>query len=1187
MSPDRQLLTTLAVLRRQWRTRVLLESLVWIAAGVVLAVLAVLVILRVLGGEGSTLLVARLVGYGLIVAAIVRGLVLPLLKRASTERFALYVEERAPQLRQALLAAVQEAQTPVAERASPSLSERLMARASAAIAPLQQGASLERPRMMRAGQTLGAVALGAAALLVFGPVAVRDGAKVLFMPFGTAQAAVPSRTLAIEPGNATVPRGGAIEVQATLVGFAADGAELVFRTDSLAGTGTSNSEWQRLPMAPDSDSARFRSRLFDIVAPTEYYVESADVRSPVYRLTVNDLPAVTRVSLALRFPAYSGLPPEVIDDGGDVAAVVGTNVTVRAKVSRDVAGGTLRFSDGTVVPMTPERDSTGALVVSGSFRVSRSGFYHIDLRTADGTTVAGAVEYVVDAIPDRAPAVRIEEPGRDTKVSNTDEVTIAVRASDDLGLVSLELRYRVNGGSEQKVTITEGSSRRPRDAQGAHTLFLEEMSLSPGDLVAYHAVAKDGSGLVGSSDVYFLEVRPFGKDYRQSEQAGGGGGGGGQEQGNSPDGFVARQREVVAGTFNWLRDSSRTADKKRREDMTTLAIAEGRLRTDVGQLVTRLTERGVAAGDTMFAKIRAELQQATEDLKAAEEQLGRVRGGDALGPEQRALQRLQRAEALYRDVQVQMGGVGGGGGGGGGGQQRAEDLADLFELETDKQRNQYETLQQQRAQDGGQREVDESLERLRQLASRQQQENERMQRMAEAMRQRLAQERGGQGGAQSGSASPGESANGGNTGSNTGSSGAQRELARQAEEEARRLERLSREQNNRELANAAQQLQQAADNMRRAASGSTAQANAALEELNRAARNLEGSRAAETTRGVQQLAERARDLEARQQEIAEGVRNMQRTSGAERGERLQQLAQQKDALSGDVRRLEAEADRLARGARRDQPKAAGQVAEAADAIRDTRLADKIEFSKQVARGGSAEYAAAFEGQIGENLRDVAERLRAATGALQGESVARRQERTLERTRDLVEGMESLRERVAERAQRGQQGQEGQQGQQGQQGQGGNRAGGQAQGAPTQGGSARSAPGEFTPGGRAGYAMPGGDAEQFSREFRMRREAAEGVRREAAQQGVDTRDLDRAIAAMRQLENGRAFSDARGLEQLQSAMVERLKDFEFALLRAVGMGTDGRPAAGARASVPAEYRAMVEEYYRALANGKKR
>jgi hypothetical protein len=40
-----------------------------------------------------------------------------------------------------------------------------------------------------------------------------------------------------------------------------------------------------------------------------------------------------------------------------------------------------------------------------------------------------------------------------------------------------------------------------------------------------------------------------------------------------------------------------------------------------------------------------------------------------------------------------------------------------------------------------------------------------------------------------------------------------------------------------------------------------------------------------------------------------------------------------------------------------------------------------------------------------------------------------------------------------------------------------------------------------------------------------------------------------------------------------------------MLRASGMGTDGRPAAGARAAVPAEYRAMVEEYYRPLARKK--
>jgi hypothetical protein len=124
------------------------------------------------------------------------------------------------------------------------------------------------------------------------------------------------------------------------------------------------------------------------------------------------------------------------------------------------------------------------------------------------------------------------------------------------------------------------------------------------------------------------------------------------------------------------------------------------------------------------------------------------------------------------------------------------------------------------------------------------------------------------------------------------------------------------------------------------------------------------------------------------------------------------------------------------------------------------------------------------------------------------------------------------------------------------------------------------------GGRAG-GVSRGDAEQFSREVRLRRQTAEEVRREAAAQGVNTQELDRAIQAMRELENTGAFGDPKGLAQLQSAMLERLKDFEFALYRTVAGSADGRPAVGARATAPAEYRQMVEEYYRSLAGGKRK
>ena len=63
--------------------------------------------------------------------------------------------------------------------------------------------------------------------------------------------------------------------------------------------------------------------------------------------------------------------------------------------------------------------------------------------------VTGPVQYAVDALPDRPPRVTIEKPGRDTKVTNVEELTIAVGGSDDYGVESMELRYQVNGGPEQ------------------------------------------------------------------------------------------------------------------------------------------------------------------------------------------------------------------------------------------------------------------------------------------------------------------------------------------------------------------------------------------------------------------------------------------------------------------------------------------------------------------------------------------------------------------------------------------------------------------------------------------------------------------------------------------------------------------------------------------------------------------
>ena len=61
------------------------------------------------------------------------------------------------------------------------------------------------------------------------------------------------------------------------------------------------------------------------------------MRSAVFRIDVADKPYVKRIDLEYRFPAYTGLPPQKIENGGDVAALAGTEVRLRDHA--DDAGG--------------------------------------------------------------------------------------------------------------------------------------------------------------------------------------------------------------------------------------------------------------------------------------------------------------------------------------------------------------------------------------------------------------------------------------------------------------------------------------------------------------------------------------------------------------------------------------------------------------------------------------------------------------------------------------------------------------------------------------------------------------------------------------------------------------------------------------------------------------------------------
>ena len=112
-----------------------------------------------------------------------------------------------------------------------------------------------------------------------------------------------------------------------------------------------------------------------------------------------------------------------------------------------------------------------------------------------------------------------------------------------------------------------------------------------------------------------------------------------------------------------------------------------------------------------------------------------------------------------------------------------------------------------------------------------------------------------------------------------------------------------------------------------------------------------------------------------------------------------------------------------------------------------------------------------------------------------------------------------------------------------------------------------------------------EVRQLRREFRERVKDAENLRRELARQNLDVPDLGEIIRRMEEFEKKQIFLNPLGLEKLEEDVLADLKQFEYWLRRELeGIGEEQLYLAGSD-QVPADYRQLVEEYFRSLSRSK--
>jgi len=1067
----------------------------------------------------------RLAAWAVVAGAAVLFLFRPLFRRVTDRQVALYLEEHEPALQASILGAVEVERNASSGSAggSPELLERLVQRAVENARAVEFGRRIDRSGLYRGAGSLALVLSGMTAVILLGPHQLRYGMTALAVPTTGAEAVSPY-SIVVSPGDAAVARGADQVVTAELRGFDSDGVYLHARA---GGEGP----YRRLFMAP-ADSGRFDILLVHLVETTEYFVESSGVRSDTHTIEVADLPYVEAMRHVYHFPAYTGLSPREVEGGGSIAALAGTRVEVSLRSTLTTPAGRLVVDDSRAVDLLPEPDGS----FSAELVVTEDGVYRVELARTDGRMVTASPEYTIDVLPDLPPSVVISVPGRDASASAVEEIFIEARADDDYGIRDLRLVFSVNGEPEDTVGLFGAAGAPMRAVSAGHTLFLEEWELEPGDLVSYYALARDdrgGRSAVALSDVYFLKIRPFRMDFREAEQRSQGGGqpqGGGQAGqggGGRPGGLSELQREVVAATFNLLRDAEDYTPEDLSEHVVSVALAQGRVRDEVSSLLVQMHTRGVAGSDPRFQEIAGMLPAAVEEMQAAEALLREQELREALSPEQRALVLLQKAEETYERFVGEQRQEGGGGGGGGGGAS-ADELADLFELELDQLQNQYEKVQRGERQEADEK-VDELLERLKELARRQQQEMER---------QRRRVEQGGQGG--------------------TGGE-AQRSLAEEAEEAARQLEELSRRTGDGQLAETARRLQAAAESMRRSAAGSgrsqgLADATSALEELEETQRRLVRAREGRTEEGMQDALDRVDRLAERQEEMRREVESLPEDP-FQRREEVGPLHQRKDEMLREAEALERDLLRMRQGVEAESREAARELGEALEALREGRLKEKLAYTKGVVEQGDRETAVEWEEQIARDIEALRREVSEALGTFRGEGPDRGMENALEQARDLARGAGSMGRRLQ------------------------NRAAGEA--------SARdpSQPTSEAGGAAARGALePFTDEEimQYAREAAQRLAQARELRGLLEGEGRNVEDLEAAMDAMARLQDPGTYGDLPQISLLQEQIQESLKRLEFALRREVEGERPGRAALTGTDEVPAGFRKMVDEYFKNLA-----
>jgi hypothetical protein len=773
--------------------------------------------------------------------------------------------------------------------------------------------------VLRACFAAGAIAIIALVWLIrAGPGALGYGAAAIW----TGTPSAPLFTLHLSPGDATVRRHADQWVTAEIPGLPSQPIQLHVRYRS-------GRKWDRVAMSQRPSGTGFQFLFAGIPEDVEYYAQSGSIQTPHFHLRVADIPSIKQIRVTYHHPDWMKMADSVEEHGGDLRALAGTQAQVEVITDRPLVKGVLSLDDGRQLSLIDGR---------ASFTIEKDGSYHVATReTVQEQRLSE--DYFIQATAVKPPQVALVRPDRDYRASPIEEVTLAATADDPLGLNEFALHYSVNGGAEQVVNLKPAADAAATKLSGSTVLSLETLKLQAGDVVGFYAAAKD-SRSEAKTDISFIQVDPYEREFSQSQQAGGGGGGG---MGDDQAQIAEREKEIIAATWKQAGDKT-SAVQKAAEQAKFLGDVQATLRNQALSLAGRLAMRDIQLANEQFGSFQQDMQAAAIAMQPAVKKLAAQEWNGAIFDEQKALQYLLRAEATFRQIQVAYGASGGSGAVNSAGR----DLASLFDLELDTQKNQYESAQSPSSPNQQDSEVNAALKKLDELARRQSELAQQYSTDA----QRSAEERW-----------------------------QQEMLRRKAEELQRQVEKMAGSPNAKQ---ASERLGQAQESMSRGDSQSASQ------QLREASNLLGGIQQQNSSKKVDSLAREANRLVQQQREQAERMRQLASSQGQggagapRRG--VEGLINDRQRLADDLARLTHDMRAAQEASQERSRDTAKTLRDALGDLEEANTETQLQRSADQMRRGYMPLTDDAENKIGSELGHLVDQLARAGRASEEKSV---------------------------------------------------------------------------------------------------------------------------------------------------------------------------------------------------------